>query len=286
MQIEPGEYIGIARVLADPADSATYFVQAKIRNARTGSLIATVNLTDRGSGIFSNEYLAPSVDIGKGLYIVITSTVYTDSGYTALSDAYARESQTYLVSPRMQHLGGGGGPGSDFYRKIFREMFKEFLVQFIKAVPKFDATPIAEAIAAAQESKGTALTENQIEALILRHKPQMEKFDYQTILTAIGDKPVFEWKEEFLQSVHKAIAEKPVTEVPPFDKTDILEAIQNTKIDPYVEAITKSMSESAGPILNAALAEMLADSKRKEPAPEPVIEKSFAQVIREIRNNS
>lgn len=115
MQLEPGEYFGIVRQLQDPNDTGTYYVQAKIRNARTGTLLDTVNLTDLGGQYFFKEWQVFS-NVSGPTYISISTRVYTNSIYTTLSDGYGQEVDTYLVEPRAKHVGGGGGSGVNYTR--------------------------------------------------------------------------------------------------------------------------------------------------------------------------
>ena len=123
MQLNPGETFAIVRQLADPNDAGTYYVRATIRNARTDTLLATKDLTDRGGQRFSVEYQVPS-STSDALYIAISTRVYTDSGYTTLSTDYGQEIQTYLVETRSKHFGGGGSVLKVDYEKI-RGMIRE-----------------------------------------------------------------------------------------------------------------------------------------------------------------
>src|SRR3990167_11298322 len=107
--LEPGEYTGISRQLADPNDSTTYYVRAIIRNARTDATIDTVDLDSKGLGRYQAEWHVTSTVPAGGFFISITTYVYTDSGYTTLSTDYSAESNTYLIEPRAKHFGGGGG---------------------------------------------------------------------------------------------------------------------------------------------------------------------------------
>lgn len=125
MQLNPGETFAIVRQLADPNDAGTYYVRATIRNARTDTLLATKDLTDRGGQRFSVEYQVPS-STSDALYIAISTRVYTNSGYTTLSTDYGQEIETYLVETRSKHFGGGGSVLKVDYEKI-RGMIRESL---------------------------------------------------------------------------------------------------------------------------------------------------------------
>lgn len=117
MQIRPNSTFPIVYVISDPSDSNTYYVRSVIRNSATGAIIRIsnlnyVNLTvDSGnSRRFSKSILAPADSSGAGFFIDVTTTVYTDSGYTVKSDAYQEDNAKYLVlEPWSPALGTGGG---------------------------------------------------------------------------------------------------------------------------------------------------------------------------------
>lgn len=119
--IQPREYFPISRIIPDPADTTTYYVRAVIRNAATGAIIDTVALALQGSHIYSNTWQAIADAKGRGTYITITTTVYTDAAYTVKSDVYGEDSDTFLIydrfnfvqslgnqiSAQLEHIGGG-----------------------------------------------------------------------------------------------------------------------------------------------------------------------------------
>lgn len=146
MILNPREYFTVARELADPNDSGTYYVQATIRNARTNALIATLNLVDQTGQVFSKPWQVPDDSSGLGFYIIIRTRVYTDALYTSLSDAYGQELSTFLVDNRFRNLGGGGGGGGDDvdYKKI-RKIVKEENGLVIQAFPDLNLSSIISA---------------------------------------------------------------------------------------------------------------------------------------------
>lgn len=107
MQLNPREYFTIVRQIDDPYDTTTYYVRAVIRNARTDDIIDTVDLSDQGNGRFSKPWQVPADTSGQGFYIIITTTVYEDSGYSTASRRYAVEQNEHLVHRRRQAVGGG-----------------------------------------------------------------------------------------------------------------------------------------------------------------------------------
>lgn len=128
MQINPRENFVITHQIGDHTDSTTYYVRAVIRNALTDTVIDTVELIDRGDQRFSQSWQAPEDVSGQGFYISITTTVYTDSGYTAKSALYSEEQERHLVQTRLNPnlgMGGGGGGGVDVDYKKVRKIVNE-----------------------------------------------------------------------------------------------------------------------------------------------------------------
>lgn len=105
-QIQPQTNFPIARDVIDLGDGVTYYVQAIVRNATTNATITIVNLNNLGNRIFGNTWYAVSDPSGRGLYVTITTTVYTDSAYTAKSYNYQDESDTYIVYDQFHQLQG------------------------------------------------------------------------------------------------------------------------------------------------------------------------------------
>lgn len=137
--IQPRQYYPISRVLPDPADTATYYVRAFIRNAKTNALIATISLTDQGNHIFSSNYQMPADVSGQGLFIIVTTKVYSDAAYTVQDTSYGDDQDTLLIYDRMKEaqliasqvnaLVSGGSSGEDInytkIEKILRKVVKE-----------------------------------------------------------------------------------------------------------------------------------------------------------------
>jgi hypothetical protein len=100
MQLHPREQFTITRQLNDPAIVTTFYVRAVIRNAKTDTVIDTVNLTDKTGQRFTKQWLVPADPSGQGFWISIVTSVYTNSGYTTKSTDYGDESCSYLVQER------------------------------------------------------------------------------------------------------------------------------------------------------------------------------------------
>lgn len=137
MILRPQQTKPIARQIGNHLDSNTYYVQAKVRNSLTDELLATVNLTDKGGQRFTGEWLVAQDQTGLGFDVDITTSVYTDSGYTTKSANYADETNEYRVEVLQTSFGGGGGMDID-YKKV-REIIKEELEKL-----SFPATDTSE----------------------------------------------------------------------------------------------------------------------------------------------
>ncbi len=125
-QLSPNESFPVVRVLKDHTDVGTNYVQAVIRDATTDVVLATLNLTDLGNRRFRYVWKVPYDNVFQiGRYIVITTTVYTDSGYTLKSDNYLDEADTYLIQERWSanKIFAAGGHAIDYkeLRKIIVE---------------------------------------------------------------------------------------------------------------------------------------------------------------------
>jgi hypothetical protein len=125
MILRPGEQFTIVRQLSDPLDTGTYYVRAVIRNLSTDSIINTVDLTDKGSQRFQGIWEVTPTQYDY--YVSITTTVYTDSGYSSLSPNYGIDAQTLLVAERwgLQFQGGGGSMTPNQLKEIIRATVPE-----------------------------------------------------------------------------------------------------------------------------------------------------------------
>jgi uncharacterized protein YlaN (UPF0358 family) len=119
MLLQPGQQFTIVRQLGLPSDVTTYYIQAVVRNSTTGNIISTINLTDRTNQRFTGVFQVPQDPLGFGYYLDITTYVYTDAGYSTLSDIYNVENVPYLVFDRLTigRNSGGNGDSTD-YEKI------------------------------------------------------------------------------------------------------------------------------------------------------------------------
>lgn len=149
MQLSPREFFTIARGLEDHTDNTVFYVRAVVRNARTDASIETINLTNQGDNHrYSYPWQVPADTSGQGFYILVTTSVYTDSAYTTKSTLYGDKYDTYLVMDRLNANLHGGGGGDINYPKI-KKMIDEAVGKMPKpekakeiSIPKVDLQPI------------------------------------------------------------------------------------------------------------------------------------------------
>lgn len=156
MQLSPGEVFAVARQIADPYDSATYYVRAEIRDARTDALLATLDLEDKGNQRFRKDWKVVTDPSGLGRYITITSTVYTDAGYTDIATNYGREEREYLVQVRRSNYASGGGYSGLTKKDL--EKIAELLAAKLAELPKVELEGIESALARIEARKEADLT--------------------------------------------------------------------------------------------------------------------------------
>lgn len=148
--LQPGQSAPIVRQLGLPGDSSTYYVQAVVKNSATGATITTINLTDQGSQRFTGSFDVPQDPLGFGYYIDITTSVYTDSGYTTLSNIYTIDMQSLLVFDRLtwgRNVGGGGDMTDyDKIAKMIREEIKGIDFPEIPKPEKVNLEPVLATI--------------------------------------------------------------------------------------------------------------------------------------------
>ena len=213
-QIQPRTNFPISRIIGDPTDMATYYVRATVRRADTAALLATVKLLSQGNHLYAALYQVPADTSGQGLYITITTTVYTDSGYTTVSTNYEQESDTFVIYDQFNLVQGLATqiaaliqtPDIDYRRfeMIFRKVLKEILVfpeikmpDLATIMPHFDRviTAVNEGVKRLdkpQMSFATPVTtelqravsglSEQIKAL-----PQPKDFDYEPIFRKLEE---------------------------------------------------------------------------------------------------
>lgn len=257
-QLNPGESFPIVRALSDPNDAATNYVQAVIVDATTDATIAAIKLTDKGSQRFKNIWQVPSDNVfGRGRYITITTTVYTDSNYSVLNGNYAKQTDTYLIQQRMDlRFMPGGGMNTDDYRKVLLEGL---------ATLKFPDPPKYEA----PKPLDTTPLIDEIDRRIQMH-----------IQTAIGSLPTPDKPDKVdLTSIHTAIGTlaQHIQSLPRFEKTD------HTGLMQALEHIHGAIQEHAAA---SAQAHQEAKAQIDEKVVPIMEETAHENVIQGIRNGS
>lgn len=208
-QLSPYENFLIVKQLEDAADANVYYVRVVIKDA-DGTTLDTVNLTDNGSQFFSKLWrvVADKTINGSGRFITMTTSVYTDSGYTTLSTLYATTAETFLIQRRLDaNVALGGGGGVIDYREVAKIVADE-----IKKIPKteFPKQELPKATDFAPIIKEITKTIN-------------DKID-----NAIGGIPTPERPEKVdLSSLNAGLqkAIKEITSRPKFEKTDLSELV-------------------------------------------------------------
>ena len=143
IQLRPSEQFTIVRQLDDPFDTTTYYVRAVVRNLSDDSVLETINLTDNGSQRFSKAWSVVSDNTGDGRWISITTTVYTNSGYTTKSESYREQAETYLVQERwnpFKHRNLFGGGADVDYKRIRKIITEELSNAHIEEFAKMATT--------------------------------------------------------------------------------------------------------------------------------------------------
>jgi len=186
--LNQGELFPIVRGLPDHLDASTYYVRAIIKRADTDEVLATVNLVDKGDRYFVYNYTVPNDPSGVGFYISITTSIYTDSGYTTKSENYGDEFATYLVAFRpatAQMLGGGGG--SDISYEKIRKIVSGVVLEALQGLPepnkaeKVDLSGIEQKIVKLDLLIGSVIS--KIDGIKM---PEIEKINYGKIIGSLG----------------------------------------------------------------------------------------------------
>lgn len=182
MQLNPLENFTIFRQIGDHTDANrdSYYVRATVREAYTSKKIADVALTNKGNGEYYANWTAPADNTPDGIWIVITTSVFTNSSYTTKSTLYSDVADTYLVADRKTKGSGGGGVFVDYDR--IKKMIKDEIAAIkIPKAPKIPKTDFSEIIGALE-----GITEGFKEMYAKLDKPpvkipKQEKIDYTKI---------------------------------------------------------------------------------------------------------
>jgi len=254
--VNPSESYPINRVLEDTTDSGTNYVQCKVYNGKTRALLQTVNLTDNGNRWFSGLITIPQDNaFSNGTWLLVTTTVYTDSGYTTVNTNYAQTSEQWLVQTRFDYRFLPQGLGPEWGEKL-TTTFKE-QVAALKPndpPPAVDHTPALFGI----NSRLNAI-EGAIRAIVIPEPEKPEKVNLQGLQSALDN------------------LTKLVASLPKFEKTD-------------QSAILNSLSNLHGAIQNHHAISADAHTKTQKAIKESVVpimeQTAHQQVIDGIKNGS
>jgi hypothetical protein len=230
IHIRPVGYFPIIRQVADASDSATYYVQAVIRDSVSGDTLATVNLTDQGAQRFTYNYPTPADPSGQGRYIDVTTTVYADSGYTTRTGVYADENATYLIKEDAQ-LGGGIGMGETVSYLEIRKIIKQELekLELPTQEKPVDITPKLKALETVLRSEiQTAFASIRI--------PEQVKPDLDSVVSQVNTA-----LDNAVNTLLIAVDNKEVT--PETDITPVLQAIQELPINDMIQTLQGQSDE-------------------------------------------
>lgn len=255
MIIAPLKQFLVDLQLNNPSDTDTHYVRAVIKNAVSGVIIDTINLTDNGSGYFSKLWTTPADQSGTGLQIKIFKTVYDDSGYTSQSLVYGTVLENYIVRdlPGLRSTFGGAAATSssisyEEIEKIIRKVLEE-LPQPEKVVVPDHSKKIITAIdalgkkmgslAAALKAKNTGKEKGieDLKEILLKYSEAQEKL--VSHLTNTVDKDLFTGITESLVAAIEGLQDKNVEKF--LQLTKAVQALTNKS------TITKLMPEEVKP---------------------------------------
>lgn len=176
--ISPSTVLPVVYLIQDHTDVNTYYVQAVVKNSRTGGILETLNLTDNGDRRFTASFTVPQIE---ETYIDITTTVYSDAGYTTKAPDKYEVIDQYLIKTQwgLQFGGAGGGGGASIdYNKV-RQIVKE-VVSAIETPKEYDDSTVISKL-------------NAIETCVNDIKPQdlselkPKEVNFAPVMSKIGE---------------------------------------------------------------------------------------------------
>lgn len=186
MQYAPNTTYVIGRHIPDPSDTSTYYVRAYVFDAKTFTLLETLDLDDQGNGTHTKEYRLPADVSGQGRQLLVKTTVFTDSGHTTKSELYAEELESDVLVKAFNNLGGGGYGGTDIdYSKIeniLRTVLEEHHKKMMKHMEDNKEEPVD--ISHMEEGLQNAL-ESILDAISAIPTNKTEKVSLEPILKQI-----------------------------------------------------------------------------------------------------
>lgn len=214
MQIRPNEAFPIVYLLSDPSDTATYYVRSVMRNSVTGAILKIANknfvnlvVDPSNSRRFSTKIQAPGDPGAQGTWIDITTSVYTDAGYTTKSINYMETIDRYLVQERWTVSWGGGGGFGDWSKSGLLEKIQEGFHDTVKRLPP----PVTLVTDMSEILDGHEKIKGMIDSIEIPEVPKIDLEKHRELLL-----------KEFRKEMKNMIEQ-----LPNFDLSPVIEAIQN-----------------------------------------------------------
>ena len=213
MQVEPQTPLPLVYQINDHMDASrdSYYVRAVVRDSLTGATIQSKNLSSAGlgTGRYTSQFGAPVDGTGLGRQIDVTTTVYSDSGYTTKHASYAEVLERWYVKSAPVHYGGGNTSEDIDYARIEKILKKAVKDEFDgrgEPAPgeQVNLTPLQESIASVIAA---------IDALEMPEIKEPEKINLDPVLNAIA-------------ALETAIAGK-IDTIPESDLDPVIDGIQN-----------------------------------------------------------
>ena len=132
MIIAPLKAYLVSHKLNNPSDTNQHWVRVVIKNAISGVVLDTLDLTDNGSNYFSKLWQTPVDSTGTGLQLQLIKTVYDDA-YSTESLVYGTTVEDIMVKDiagvRTLFGGTGGGRGADVDYKKIEKMIRDAIAE-------------------------------------------------------------------------------------------------------------------------------------------------------------
>lgn len=225
----------------NPSDLDTHYVRAVIKNAISGAVIATLNLTDNGSGYFSKEWMTPNDPTGNGLQVSVMTTVYDDSGYTSESLVYGSTLERYIIrdlaSPRL----GIGGAGSGMREGVDYKQLEKIVRKVVSELVKFPEIKFPEQI----------LPEVYNDSKLVESLGRIQK---------MIPPPSVDRADEVIKKILNSKEIKAVEELPgKFEQAEVSDTRLHERLDKFLEdqeSKDKEFKDSLGKILKGMAVDM------------------------------
>lgn len=229
MNLTPNSNFTLIRQLANPTDTATYYVQAVVRNIITGKTIQTIKLTNQGNQRFTAPYQVPADTSGLGTYISICTYVFDDAGYSVPDGNYETEDKEYLIiQPPVSTYGNGGSmivdydkikkfisdikfPGIPSYDKNFKELSESHEKRFSNLESKIASIklPESEKYDDSGMKQSVASLQNEMRMMRASHESAMRTMAQSHAQAIAGLTAHHKATQDMMESKLSKIADRP-----------------------------------------------------------------------------